>query len=87
MQWSYPGGGKRNSSRKKKPLRQSTGLAAGARPVYKMYARPSCAKHKIIIPFLLLTTSSITLDNKKIWHESVGYRSYSCPSYGSSLNF
>ena len=42
-QGSYPGGGKRNSSRRKKnPLRQSTGLAAGARQVYKMYARPSC---------------------------------------------
>ena len=73
--------------RRKKPLCQSTGLAAGARPVYKMYARPSCAKHKIEIPFLLLTTNSITLDNKKIWHASVGYRSYSCQSTGFSLNF
>ena len=54
---------------KKKPLCQSTGLAAGARPVYKMYARPSCAKHKIKISFLLLTTNSITLDNKKIWKQ------------------
>ena len=52
-----------------------------------MYARPSCAKHKIKIPFLLLTTNSITLDNKKIWHASVGYRSYYRQFTEFSLNF
>ena len=72
---------------KKNPLRQSTGLAAGARPVYKMYARPSCAKHKIKIPFLLLTTNSITLQNKKICHACAGFRSYCRQSTNFSLNF
>ena len=72
---------------KKKPLCQSTGLAAGARPVYKMYARPSCAKHKIKIPFLLLTTNSITLQNKKICHACAGFRSYCRQSTNFSLNF
>ena len=87
----HPGGGKRGRVQKKKPSVSvpvaGPWAAAGARPVHKMYARPSCAKHKIIIPFLLLNTNSITLDNKKIWRASMGYRSYYRQFTGFFLNF
>ena len=91
MHGCHPGGGKRGRFQEKKtsvsvPV-AGPWAAAGARPVYKMYVRPSCAKHRIIIPFLLLTTNWITLDNKRIWHAGVGYRSYCRQSTGFSLNF
>ena len=51
---------------KKNPLRQSTGLAAGARPVYKMYARPSCVSLWSFNFLSLLTTNSITSKTRKL---------------------
>ena len=51
---------------KKNPLRQSTGLAAGARPVYKMYARPSCVSLWSFNFHSLLTTNSITSKTRNL---------------------
>ena len=77
-------------SRKKNHLCQCPWQGHGPRPVpirCTKCMRVRVAKHKIKIPFLLLTTNSITLQNKKICHACAGFRSYCRQSTDFSLNF